>query len=118
MRRFENQLDDFPRVEIPPDELGIRFVFFERHDGEVRVRHDGVADRGDTFQEIKGVGGGGAGEGLDEDDAGGGLRTGGVETLDADWHCVARVVAFFFVRDGVWGKLEVLEWKCFGDTLF
>lgn len=35
-----------------------------------------------------------AGEGLDEDYAGGRLRTRGVETLDADWHCGKRVEVF------------------------
>lgn len=55
------------------------------------MRHDGVADCGDAFEEVEGVGRGGAGQGLQEDYARGGLRAGGVEALDADWHCGGRV---------------------------
>lgn len=40
------------------------------------------------------MGGGGAGEGLDEDYAGGRLGTGGVEALDTDWHRGERVELF------------------------
>lgn len=58
------------------------------------MRHDGVTDCGDAFQEVEGVGGGGAGEGLDEDYAGGRLGTGGVEALDTDWHRGERVELF------------------------
>lgn len=69
-------------------------MLLERHDGEVGARHYGVAYRGDAFEEVEGVGGGGAREGLDEDYAGGGLRARGVEALDADWHCGERVERF------------------------
>lgn len=40
------------------------------------------------------MGGGGAREGLEEDYAGGGLGAGGVETLDAEWHCAERAEGF------------------------
>lgn len=86
VRRLEHQLNDFAGVEIAANEFGIRLVLLERHDGEVGVRHYGVAYRGDAFQKVEGVGGGGAGQGLDEDYARGGLRAGGVEALNADWH--------------------------------
>lgn len=55
--------------------------------GKDQLRNVRTADCGDAFQEVEGVGGGGAGEGLDEDYAGGRLGTGGVEALDTDWHC-------------------------------
>ena len=84
---FQDELDDFAGVEVAADELEVGFVLLERHDGEVRVRHDGVADCRDAFEEVEGVGGGGAGEGLDEDYAGRGLGSGRVQALDADWHC-------------------------------
>ena len=61
VRRLEHELDDLTGVEIAADEFGIGFVFFERHDGEMSVCHDGVADGGDAFEEVKGMGGGGAG---------------------------------------------------------
>ena len=48
--------------------------------------HDGVANCGDAFEEVLGTGGGGAGEGLDEDDAGIWLLVAGVEALHADGH--------------------------------
>ena len=45
-----------------------------------------MADCGDAFEEVLGVGGVGAGEGFDEDDLGGRLGFGGVEALDVDGH--------------------------------
>lgn len=95
-RRFQNQLDDFPGVEVAADEFRVGLVLFERGDGEVGGCHDGVADCGDAFEEVEGVRGGGAGEGFDEDDAGGGLWAGGVEALDAEWHCGREGWWFFF----------------------
>lgn len=61
-------------------------MLFERGDGEVGAGQDRVADGGDAFEEVEGVGGGGAREGLDECDAGGGLGARGVEALDAEGH--------------------------------
>ena len=78
-------------------------MFFQRHDREVGVRHDGVAYRGDAFQEVECKGGGGAGEGFDEDYAGRGLRARSVEALDADWHCGER--AQVSVKDRVYGNM-------------
>ncbi len=48
--------------------------------------HDGMADCGDSFKEVLGVGGCGARKRLDEDDAGVWLLVAGVEALDADGH--------------------------------
>lgn len=57
------------------------------------------------------MGGGGAREGLEEDYAGGGLGAGGVETLDAEWHCAERAEGF--VRKEVGGEnLILVEWRC------
>lgn len=50
-----------------------------------------MADCGDAFEEVEGVGGGGAREGFNEDYTGRGLGPGGVEALDAEWHCGERV---------------------------
>lgn len=66
--RSQHQLDDFAGVEVPADEFAVWFVFLERGDGEVVGFHYGVADCGDAFEEVLGVGGGGAGEGFDEGD--------------------------------------------------
>ena len=70
------------------------------------MRHYGVAYCGDAFQEVEGVGGGGAGEGLDEDYAGRGLRAWSVEALDTDWHCGER--AQVSVTDRVYGNMQKL----------
>ena len=43
-------------------------------------------DGGDAFEVGEGVRGGGAGEGLEEGDVGGGLGARGVEALDAEGH--------------------------------
>ena len=48
--------------------------------------HDGVANGSDAFEEVESVRIGGARKRLDEDDAGGRLRAGSVETLDTKWH--------------------------------
>lgn len=100
IRRFEDQLDNLAGVEIAANEFGIRLVLLERHDGEVGVRHYGVTYGGDAFQKVEGVGGGGAGEGLDEYYARGRLGTRGVEASDADWHCDKLVEGF--VKDKLW----------------
>lgn len=69
-RRFENELYNLSRIEIPANELGVGFVFFERHDGQMGGLHDRMAYRRYAFKEVEGVGFGGAGEGLDEDNLG------------------------------------------------
>lgn len=48
--------------------------------------HDWMADCGDSLKEVLGVGGGGAGKRLDEDNAGVWLLVAGVEALDANRH--------------------------------
>ena len=53
--------------------------------------HDGMANGGDSFEEVEGVRIGGPWKRLDEDDAGGRLRAGSVETLNANWHCGEKV---------------------------
>ncbi len=60
-------------------------------DGKDDLGNARTANCGDAFEEVECVGGCGAGEGLDEDDAGGGLRARGVEALDAERHCGERV---------------------------
>ncbi len=60
-------------------------------DGKDGLENARTANCGDAFEEVECVGGCGAGEGLDEDDAGGGLRARGVETLNAERHCGERV---------------------------
>lgn len=53
--------------------------------------HDGVGDCGDPFEEVLTVGGCGAGERFDEDDAGVGGLVAGVEAPDAEGHFGARL---------------------------
>ena len=79
----KHQLDDLAIIEVPPDELSVRFVFLERGDGEVMRLHDGEALRGDGAE--KGIGvvvfgeeGWRARERLDEGDAVVGVGGGGV----------------------------------------
>ena len=84
--RAQHQLDDFAGVEVPAHEFAVRFVFFERGDGEVVGFHDRVTDCGDALEEVLGVRGGRAGEGFDEGDLGGGLRVRGVEAEDVEGH--------------------------------
>ncbi|KAL9022405.1 MAG: hypothetical protein Q9180_008562, partial [Flavoplaca navasiana] len=83
---FEDELDDFAGVEVTANKFRIGFVFFKGHDREVGGGHDGFADGSDAGQEVLGEGGGGAREGLDEDDAVIGVCLVGVEALDTDGH--------------------------------
>ena len=78
-----------------------------------------MADCGDAFEEVEGVGGGGAREGLDEGYAGRGLRAGGVEALDAEWHCGGKkLVDGFKGREGKGAlKLVWVEVLRDGDVL-
>ena len=85
-RGLENELYDFPCIEISTQEFPIGFVFFECGDREVVGGHNRVADCGDAFEEVLREGGVWAGKGFDECDARGRLRVGGIEALDADRH--------------------------------
>ena len=83
---FEYELDDFPGVEVAAHEFGIGLVFFQGHDRDMRICHDGFADGGEALEEVLGEDGGGARERLDEDDAVVGMFLVGIKALDADWH--------------------------------
>lgn len=52
VRRPEDELDDFAGIEVTPDELEVRRVLFQRHDGDVVRFHDRVADCGDPLEEV------------------------------------------------------------------
>lgn len=51
---FEDELNDFPGVEVAADKFGVGFVFFEGSDGEVGGDHYGFADGGDAGEEVLG----------------------------------------------------------------
>jgi hypothetical protein len=51
-RGLEHKLDYFSGIEIPTNKLTIRFIFFERHDVDVMLLHDGITNSGDALEEV------------------------------------------------------------------
>ena len=64
---LQHQLNHLTGVEVAADELGVGFVLFEGHDGEMMGFHYGGADGSDALEEILGMSRAWAGQWFDKD---------------------------------------------------
>ena len=83
---LEYQLYDFSGIEVATNKLGIRLVFFKGHDGEMIGFHDGVTYRSYPLQKVLRISGIRTGQRFDECNAGVGLLTASVDTLNSNRH--------------------------------
>lgn len=86
VRGPEDELYDLACIEITADELWIRLVLFECHNGEMVGFHDWMTYCGDAFEEVLSIGRVGAGQRFNEYYLGRRLRSRGIDTLDSDGH--------------------------------